>query len=165
VDYDLDWLPVRAGWVLEATTFRDFGFRDGALVEDPGLRAAAAGGREVPPGEVAALRNDPDARRCQRAEAASRALQWWKSAAGTWSRFGDLVEALERGSPARQAAALGWLRYGETACPGLDRKSYEEKVLPLVRPLAESPDPRVRGQARLLLQDRQAYGLSLTGRK
>ncbi len=27
IDYDLDWLPARAGWVLETITFQDFGFR------------------------------------------------------------------------------------------------------------------------------------------
>ncbi len=166
IDYDLDRLPVRAGWVLEAITFRDFGFRDGALEEDELLRAAAAGARDVPLDQVVALKQDPEARRRQRAVAVARAKKGWAGAdRAAWTRLGDLVEALGSGSPARQVAALGWLRYGETACPGLDRKSYDERVLPAVRPLADSPDRGVRDQTKLLLEDREGYGLSLKGKK
>ncbi len=166
VDYDLDWLPVRAGWVLEAITFRDFGFRDGALTEDPLLRAAVAGMRDVPLDQVAAIKKDPEARRRQRAEAVARAERWWAGVdRAAWSRLQELLEALASDSPARQVAALGWLRYGESACPGLDRKSYDERVLPLVEPLAAAADRNVRDQARMLLEDRDKYGLSLKGKK
>lgn len=34
VNYDLDSLAVRAGWVLESITFQDFGFRSNTIQED-----------------------------------------------------------------------------------------------------------------------------------
>ena len=33
VNYDIDWISVRAAWVLEEITFQDFGYQDGAITE------------------------------------------------------------------------------------------------------------------------------------
>jgi hypothetical protein len=33
LDYDVDWISVRAGWALENLTFQKFGFREGVINE------------------------------------------------------------------------------------------------------------------------------------
>src|SRR5262245_44810625 len=33
LDYDVDWISVRAGWALENLTFQNFGFREGVINE------------------------------------------------------------------------------------------------------------------------------------
>ena len=34
VNYDIDWVPVRAAWLLEEITFQNFGYRDATINED-----------------------------------------------------------------------------------------------------------------------------------
>ena len=48
VDYELDILAARAGWLLEDLTFQDFGFSFPALNEKVLLQAIAGGRRDMP---------------------------------------------------------------------------------------------------------------------
>jgi hypothetical protein len=80
VPYDIDRLGARAGWVLEALTFRDFGFS----------RAP-----------------HPDATEpSERPDAATRAAAWWSAQGGRFSRTLALAAALREGRDVRAEAVL-----------------------------------------------------------
>ena len=63
LDYDIDWISVRAGWALEDLTFQNFGFREGDI------KYAA------------------EMKKLKRAEAVSRAKTWWQADRQSWNRF------------------------------------------------------------------------------
>jgi hypothetical protein len=153
VDYDIDWISVRAGWALEDLTFQAFGFREGAIDHDQLLEASIAGKVDVPFSEVAPRPHDAQAGRERRARAVARAREWWAHASPRWSRLESLVEALESEDSARQVEALNWLRHGETRCDGLTKESFTRRLLPHVRRLAQSEHDSVKEQASYLLHD------------
>lgn len=158
LDYDIDWLSVRAGWVLEKITFAGFGFRERAIREKQLLEATKQGRVDVPLDAVIGALKEPKARARNRSEAATRAKKWWAQSSQTWNRFDGLVDALRSDNPMRQAYAIEWLRYGRTLCKGLDRDSYERIVRPEVSRLAKSDDELVRQQAELLLENSPRSG-------
>lgn len=128
VDYDLDSLAIRAGWVLERLTFRDFGFRK-MEVDAGGARAKAA---------------------------AAAARAWWADAGAKWSRLDALRDALEAdaGAPGPSPdAAVQYLRFGAAPCAGLDPASYEGDLRPRVQRLAQRAAPELAEQCALLLAE------------
>ncbi len=152
VDYDIDWLSVRAGWALEAITFESFGFKEQAIDESKLLAAVLEGHRDRPLDEVADLQCDSGLKTRLRSDAATRAKTWWQASSGGWTRFQGLLDALRSDDPVRQSFAIGWLRYGDTRCDGLNRDTYEQRVRPEIECLAESKDKGVSTQAKLLLE-------------
>jgi hypothetical protein len=151
VDYDLDRLSVRAGWALEELTFENFGFSASSIREPDLLKATMDGKRDTP---LANVVKPPDARRRDegRGAAVARAKAWYRKSGANWSRFQALRDALRSDDPFRQMKALGWLRYGATACRGLSLETYSNDIRPLVVHLKiSSSDSGVLQQATLLL--------------
>ncbi len=150
VDYDLDFLPIRAGWVLEEMTFQDFGFRAGQIDGDALLQHTLKHGfGDKPLSEVVAGGpSDPEAT----GKAVATATEWWATAKSDWSRLHGLEEALSSRNPRRQMAALHYLRFGETECLGLNSQEYQVALRPVVGELLETGTDEVRKQARYLLE-------------
>ena len=153
VDYDLDSLAVRAGWVLEAITFQDFGFREGSIGEEALFKAMREhGAGDMPLAEVTGQEGPPFGRtHLPRSTALARA--WWEKAGPRWTRLRAITEALDSGSVNRQIEVFTWLRFGTTACDGYGPKWFEAHVRPRAQKLTSSPDRGVREQAELLLHD------------
>lgn len=126
LDYDIDSLAIRAGWVIETLTFRDFGFRAPSIDTD-GSRAKLGGEK-------------------------FRAY-WTKEVAASWSRYSALQSALSSKVVSEQLAALDYLRFGKVGCSGLDAASYERELLPRIKELEKSDTHEVHDQAELLLKD------------
>lgn len=158
LDYDVDWISVRAGWALEETTFQNFGFREGAISEDELFKAALKGQETVPLKETAASKN-PEMKKRIRAEAVSRAQAWWQKAGGSWNRFDALLEALRSDDPVRQLWTLNWIRHGKTKCDGLNMESFRKYIVPEAQRLLKSGDEGVREQAKDLLEDEKGWWL------
>ena len=149
VDYALDSLAVRAGWVLESMTFQDFGFRSGTITEDKLFQATRAHPGDMPLERAAGPQPKPE----PIAAAAERARQWWARSGQGWTRYKGLLAALDGDDVRQQADALIWLRSGVTDCAGLDERVYGSQVKPRVRKLAASPDATVKSQAEYLLKE------------
>lgn len=115
VDYAIDSLAVRAGWVLESITFQDFGFHSGTIQEDALLKAM----RENPPGDMPLEQAvGPQKAPGPISEAAARARRWWAKAGPTWTRFQGVVEALDsRTRGARSRSWAGSARERRSATP------------------------------------------------
>jgi hypothetical protein len=164
VNYDIDWLSVRAGWALEDLTFQNFGFREGAINHDALLKAAMASKVDVPLSSVVALEPDAEVTRERRSRAASAATAWWARSSDGWNRLAAVVDALKSGDAVRQVTALNWLRHGTTPCQGLSKETFTQSILPEVRRLTGSDDSGVKEQADYLVRDfdsKEWYWLSL----
>ncbi|HKY29024.1 MAG TPA: hypothetical protein VJM12_13880 [Pyrinomonadaceae bacterium] len=155
LDYDVDWISVRAGWALEELTFQNFGFREGVINNDDLLKAVISQ-RTV---RLTDPSRTPDMKKQIRAEAVSKAKAWWQKAEQSWNRFDALLEALRSDDAVRQHWTLDWLIHGKTKCDGLTRESFKKFIAPEVKRLLNSSNERVRGQAKYLLNDNGASGL------
>lgn len=132
VNYDLDWLPVRAGWVLERITFKSFGFRE--------------------QGDVPRRKLTAEERLEARRKASDRARTWW-AGQGSWQRRDALLEALRSTDSEREQLALEYLRFGKTPCAGLDEPFYRQQLRPEIERLSKSGNRAVQAQATHLLKD------------
>ena len=156
LDYDVDWLSVRAGWALEELTFQNFGFREGAIKEADLMKAVLARQSNV-------RLNDPskttEIKKRLRAEAVARVKTWWQNAHASWNRFDAILEALRSDDPVRQHWTLNWIRNGRTKCDGLTVDNFKRSIVPEARKLLKSKDEDVRAQAKYLLEDKEGWWL------
>jgi hypothetical protein len=151
VPYALDVIMVRAAWVLEAIVFLDLGFQEPAFEESRFLGAALRNMRDVPMDRVVSPDQLLPADR--RDGAIEDLLAWWRAQGGEFSRLEALLAALEDSSGARQVNALGWLRFGRSPCPGLDRESFQRRIRPLLEKILNRKDSPAVRQVDLLLAD------------
>lgn len=150
VDYDIDDLRVRAGWILEGIAFQDFGFRLGMISEDTLPYTFG----DVPLKDVQAMRFSTQA---EVEAAVSRAQAWWKDVNRSWTRFGAIKGAITSGNTHRQLTALSYIRFGYDPCSGLSPDSYNSEILPMIQRLAKSSDATIAEQARMLLDDDEQW--------
>lgn len=153
IDYDLDWITVRAGWLIEKLTFHDFGFSDGAIKEEVLLAATKAGLRDVALNKVITRKLNEKERKEHRARAVARMKAWWKANQHGWSRWSSLKLALQSKNTRDNLMALKWLQFAEFGdyVEGFNRVSFDEDIFPLIRGLSDSDDGNVSKEAKSLL--------------
>jgi len=156
LDYDVDWISVRAGWALEELTFQNFGFREGVINEADLLKAVISRQGNV---RLTDPSKTPDVKKEIRAEAVSRAKNWWQKSQNSWNRFDAVLEALRSNDPIRQLWTLNWIRNGRTKCDGLTVESFKKSIVPEAERLLKSNNERVRDQAKYLLEDKKGWWL------
>ncbi len=151
VNYDLDSLTVRAGWVLEELTFQDFGFSAGQIKESLLLQSVRENDvKDRPLSNVLPLKS---AEEKAIDKAVASACAWWENEKKDWSRLKAIEEALSSTSPFRQLRALNYLRFGTTMCDGYEHKKFIDKHIVLLRKLAETGTEAVRVQAKDTISD------------
>lgn len=165
IDYDIDDICVRAGWLLEDLTFRNFGFT----------------GIHLPDNELAGfIRNNfpeyyndpvnrasldeltvPGERKLIRTLSIEKARKWWNSASSGWNRLDALREALNSQDDKCQVKALFYLRNGNTLCKGLTEKYYKSNLENTVKKLSRVKQGRVSEHAKLIMLDSDFDWLSI----
>jgi hypothetical protein len=153
VDYDVDRISVRAGWLLEELTFQDFGFREGSISEDQLLKAVLSGKRDTSLKDVVGEQKEEQVKKQSRNLALVKAKQWWQNIKTPWKRFDAIVEGLKGNDTALQYRIFQWLRNRETKCDGLTLESFDRFILHEVKRLAKSENENVRREATYLLED------------
>jgi hypothetical protein len=154
LDYDVDWISVRAGWALENLTFQNFGFREGVINEAYLFNAVIKRQGNVQltdPSKTATVKKQI------RAQASSRAKTWWQKSQSSWNRFAAVLESLRSDDPVRQQWTLNWIRNGKTKCDGLNVDSFKKYIVPEAERLLKSSNQSVRDQAKYLLDDRKGW--------
>ena len=156
INYDIDNLDIRAGWLLEQLTFQNFGF---SLIHDndeniplhlknyfPEIYKNLQADNSISSLSVDALRSE------LKEQCILKAKKWYNSQKN-WTRFDALKEALTCDDTKRQVDALLYLRTSTTKCDELSPEKYRREILPLLKPLAHSSAKRVSEQAKFILND------------
>jgi hypothetical protein len=160
VSYDIDWISVRAAWLLEEITFQNFGYRDLAINEDKLLSLH----KENYTSYLRSGSHDTDFKdktpRQQlvmyRLMLVDSVTKWWDKNKNSWTRFTALKEALSSDDEQRQSLALQYLRFDETMCDGLIIENYKTEIKPLVQKIKQSKNGEA-DQAKYLLDDNEYY--------
>ncbi|QDU13782.1 hypothetical protein CA11_15680 [Gimesia maris] len=155
INYDIDQLSVRAGWLLEMITFEDFGFSEPGIDHDQLLAAAIAGKKDVPADDVLEINSDEELRKEKRSAAVARAKKWWQSNQSGWTRRAALEAAIRSDNPYRVANALEWIRHSEIPINGMSRQWYVKEIYPVVKQIAQSNEEENAEQASLLVENYQ----------
>lgn len=157
IDYDIDDLCVRAGWLLEELTFRNFGFT-GIHLPDNELSDfikksfsdyynIAANQRRLD--ELTAQGK----RKLIRSLSIEQVNSWWQSSSKDWNRLNALEEALNSQDDKCQVKALFYLRNGKTRCKGLSESYYKTRLEQAVMRLSNAELNRISENAKLIMLD------------
>jgi hypothetical protein len=165
LDYDVDYLAIRAGWLIEEISFNNFGFSGIHLPKDEmddfiritfpeyynnsGNRKKIEGASEV------------ELRSIVQNLAVSKTKEWWQKEGVDFSRLNSLLEALRSFDEKRQVRALFYMRNGTTKCDGLSKDYYFNELIKEVGRLSSSDVQRVSEHAKLILLDSKFEWLAL----
>lgn len=160
VNYDIDWISVRAAWLLEEITFQNFGYRDLTINEDKLMNLHKQNYTSyLQTGSHDIDFKDKTPRQqliIYRLMLADSVSKWWDKNKNTWARFTALKEALSSIDEQRQGLALQYLRFGKTMCDGLTIENYIAEIKPLVQKIKQSKNGKA-DQAKYLLDDNEYY--------
>ena len=163
IAYDIDWVAVRAAWLLEELTFQDFGYRDRSITEAKLLDLHKQGYQTYLQDGFQPLnfnhKTSRERLKLYRSGLADKVASWWRKEQPDWTRYKALQEALASGNEQRQALALHYLRFDKTRCTGLTLASYESELKPLLIRIQHSAS-RAANQASYVLDDEYYYWLT-----
>lgn len=157
VDYDIDNLSIRAGWLLEEISFNNFGFSGYHLSDNeligfikitfPEYYNNTTNRKKL---ETSSF---PELRGIIHILSVKNVKKWWENEGNDWNRLDALVESLQSFDEKRQVKALFYLRNGTTRCEGLTKDYYIDNISREIVRLGSSDVKRVSEHARLILFD------------
>jgi hypothetical protein len=165
LDYDIDYIAIRAGWLLEEITFNNFGFTGIHLPKDeiidfiritfPDYYNNSGNRKKIESAEQEELRN------IVQELAVKDAKEWWNIEGAHFSRLESLVLALQSFDEKRQVKALFYMRNGITKCDGISKDYYYNELIKEIGRLSGSDVQRVSEHAKLILMDTKFEWLAL----
>lgn len=157
VDYDIDNISIRAGWLLEEISFNNFGFTGYHLPDEelipfikitfPDYYNNSTNRKKIESSTVAELR------RMIYKLSIKNVKEWWEQEQDSWTRLEALVEALQSFDEKRQVKALFYIRNGTTACTGLTKDFYIDNISKEIVRMSSSDIKRISEHARFILFD------------
>ena len=163
VPYDMDWISVRAGWLLEDLTFMDFGYKTSGVDDEALFKLMKDTERYKEYLKKGTYdlewKNKPTREKLIefRKILAQNAKQWWQTNQASWTRLSAIKDALKSNNENRLGEVLQFLRYGETRCDSLNSKLYLSDIKPLVVSLKKTKYKSVKEQVDLLLEEDLEY--------
>lgn len=164
IDYDIDNLCIRAGWLIEELTFKNFGFSGVHLPADElagFIRKYFPEYGNAPDHKKPATMTEDEKRNLIRTLSIEKAKKWWQSSAKQWNRLSALEQALYSADERSQVKALFYLRNGKTQCKGLNQRFYKTRLAKQITILSRSETNRVSENARLIMHDTEFEWLSI----
>ncbi|MBN2484457.1 MAG: hypothetical protein JXB34_00650 [Bacteroidales bacterium] len=165
LDYDVDFIAIRAGWLIEEITFSNFGFSGVHVSKDempdfiritfPDYYNNSANRKKI---ETAPLE---ELRLVVLKLAVNQVKEWWKENGQNFSRLNLLLQALRSFDEKEQVRALFYMRNGVTSCDGLSRDFYYDELIKEVGRLSGSEVQRISEHAKLILMDTKFEWLEL----
>jgi hypothetical protein len=157
LDYDVDYIAIRVGWLLEDITFNNFGFSGIHLPEDeavdfikltfPVYYNNSVNRKKIENASKEELRD------MIQTLSITNAKNWWKINSTSFSRLEALDDALKSFDEKRQVKALFYMRNGTTKCTGLTTEYYDDKLIKEISRLSRSDVQRISEHAKLILLD------------
>lgn len=128
IPYNVDWLSIRAGWLMEELTFIDFGYSSNMTEKSaPNFSTIVTWDKIA---TAATLKKD-------RKIKADKIAAWWQKNKDTWTRLGAIKKLLQSTDVNDVYRALSYIRYGKTKCDGLTKTVYETEIKPIILTISE----------------------------
>jgi len=165
IDYDIDKLGIRAGWLLEDLTFQNFGFSGIHIQGDqlldfikltfPDYYNNSQNRKNL------ANSSESQLRQLIKELSIDKADQWYSLQGNNWSRLDALADALKSYDEKREVKALFYIRNGKTKCSGLNEENYKTRLEEPVEKLSKVGIKRISENAKLILLDDKYDWLSI----
>ncbi|KOP35998.1 MULTISPECIES: hypothetical protein [unclassified Flavobacterium] len=158
IPYDLDWISVRSGWLLEEVTFQDFGYKNSEINDETLLKLMKGNYNEyIQKGnyEVDWKEKTSDQKKIEyRKILSNNAEKWWKENHKKWNRISAIKEALKSNNENRLSKVFQYLRFGESKCANMTKELYSTEIKPIIVDLEKTNQyPEIQEQIKLLLNE------------
>ena len=167
IDYSIDNLSIRSGWLLEEITFNNFGFSGIHLPDEnlipfikitfPDYYNNATNRKKLE------TSSGPELSRLIHKLSVKAAKDWWADEKDDWTRIEGLQDALKSFDEKRQVKALFYIRNGTTKCTNLTKEFYYNNISKEIVRLSGSETLRVAEHARWILFDSKLTWLDNKG--
>jgi hypothetical protein len=165
LNYDIDYIAIRIGWLIEEISFNNFGFSGIQLPKDelighikitfPAYYNNSVNRKEIENASLETLRE------LAQTLSIKAAKNWWSNEGNSWNRLNALLAALKSFDEKRQVKALFYLRNGTTKCDGLTKDFYYEEISKEIVRLSGSDVQRIAEHAKLILLDSKLEWLTM----
>jgi hypothetical protein len=157
LDYNIDEICIRVGWLLEDLAFQNFGF-SGIYIPEKELTDFIRYNFKdyyegLPNKQNLVNMSAAEKRKIIRSLSIKKAQEWWSRNSASWNRLDALVESLQSADEKCQAKALFYIRNGKTQCTGLTKAFYQERLEAIIKELAKNDLKRISENAKLILLD------------
>lgn len=165
LNYDIDYIAIRAGWLIEEISFNNFGFSGIHLPKDelithvkitfPDYYNNSSNRKKIESS------TDAELRVLAQKLSVDAVKDWWKAEGKDWSRLNALVDALKSFDEKRQVRVLFYMRNSESHCDGLTKEFYYEEISKEIVRLSGSDVQRISEHAKLILLDSKLEWLEM----
>jgi len=150
IPYELDWVAIRAGWVLEVLTFQDFGFSDIKITDAATLELH----KKRYSTYIEKNKDNVDFKKDAFTALDSviqAANDWWTQHGTNWTPLKELKQAVLSDDVNRQWDALQLLKYPSYRIEGLNQKWFDEQLRAHIVELNEMEDEDLKEITNFLL--------------
>ncbi|PIF34805.1 hypothetical protein CLU81_5470 [Flavobacterium sp. 9] len=154
--YNIDWIAIRSGWLLENLTFQDFGYKNLDVTDEKLMKLSKENyNNYIKNGnyELDWKNKTIEERTAQyRKNLSLNVKKWWKENGKKWNRISAIKEALESNNENRVSDVFQYLRYGESKCDNLTVEIYKNEIKPIILALKTANKlPEIQEQIELIL--------------
>ncbi|MGH1384621.1 hypothetical protein [Kordia sp.] len=150
VNYDIDWIAIRAGWVLESLTFQDFGFLHNVISEKELMELhiknyatyAETGKHKVNFKKSELKKLNGSIRKVK---------DWWKKNKNGWTPLIELKNAIFSTNTNRQLKALDQMILVRYKIKGFNQKWFDKELKKRIIELSKSKDDELSSYAKWIL--------------
>lgn len=158
IPYDIDWISVRAGWLLEEITFQDFGYKNSNVNDETLLQLAKQNYYDYTKKRAYDLdwKNKPSEQKNIEYQKilSLKVKKWWNENQKKWNRISAIKEALQSNNEIRLSNVFQYLRYGESKCDNLTKEKYENEIEPIILALnITTKYPEIKEQIDLIMRE------------
>ncbi|WP_078007036.1 hypothetical protein [Flavobacterium sp. KBS0721] len=159
IPYDIDWISVRSGWLLEDLTFQDFGYQSLEVNNETLMKLVKEnyyksylkkGTYELDWKRKTSVQKKAEIRKVL----SKKAEKWWKKNQKRWNKIAAIKEALQSNNENRLRNVFQYLRNGDSKCDNLTWELYNNEIKPIIVALKKTNEyPEVQEQIELILKE------------
>ncbi|RKR05273.1 hypothetical protein C8C83_4614 [Flavobacterium sp. 90] len=154
--YNIDWISIRSGWLLEDLTFQDFGYKNIDVTDETLMKLSEENYNDyIKKGsyELDWKNKTIEERTAQyRKNISLNAKKWWKENGKKWNRISAIKEALESNNENRLSNVFQYLRFGESKSDNLTVEIFNNEIKPIIVSLKKtSKFPEIQEQIESIL--------------
>ncbi len=151
IDYDLDWIAIRAGWAMENLTSQYFGFTENVITEKELMELHKDNYADY----IETGKHNVNFKRKKFKELdviIAKAKEWWKNSNENWTPLSGLKEAIFSDEIYRQLDAIQQMRYPRFEIKGFTQKWFDRELKSRILELNKSGDEELKLQTDYLLK-------------
>ena len=156
VPYNMDWIAVRSGWLIEELTFQDFDYKNSEVNDETFMKLMKENYNyylEKGNYDLDWKNKKLDKKNIEYRKTLSKKVEkWWKENQKKWTRISAIKEALKSNNENRLSNVFQYLRYGDSKCDNMTEELYNIEIKPIIVSLKETIEySEIQQQIELLL--------------